>query len=122
MLPVSWFITSILVLTFATVAYASESYIGQFLFNYEGGSVYRLTVKDAKSLSWECIKGPEKGAQGIEKSERFKVADKIYFVSWVEKTGTQVSRVINLNTLKVYSTIIEGEERYVVTGNIVREK
>jgi phenolic acid decarboxylase len=54
--------------------------------------------------------------------ERFKVADKIYFVSWVEKTGTQVSQVINLNTLKVYSTIIEGEERYVVTGNIVSEK
>lgn len=116
------FITSILLLTFTAVACASESYIGQFLFNYEGGNVYRVTVKNAKSLSWECIKGPEKGAQGIENPERFKVADKIYFASWVEKTGIQVSRVINLNTLKVYSNIIEGEERYVVTGNIVSEK
>ncbi|WP_235559710.1 MULTISPECIES: MoaF C-terminal domain-containing protein [unclassified Methylophilus] len=115
-------ITSILLLTFTAVACASGSYIGQFLFNYEGGSVYRVILKDAMSLSRECIKGPEKGAQGIENPERFKVADKIYFSSWVEKTGIQVSRVINLNTLKVYSTIIEGEERYVVTGNIVSEK
>jgi hypothetical protein len=55
-------ITSILLLTFATVACASESYIGQFLFNYEGGNVYRVTVKNSKSLSRECIKGPEKSA------------------------------------------------------------
>ncbi|MFD1120921.1 phenolic acid decarboxylase [Methylophilus flavus] len=122
MLSVRSFIIGILLLTFTGVVCASESYIGQFLFNYEGGSVYRVTVKDAKSLSWECIKGPEKGAQGIEEPERFKVADKIYFVSWIEKTGIQVSQVINLNSLKVYSTIIDGKERYVVTGNIVREK
>jgi phenolic acid decarboxylase len=122
MLPVRSFIIGILLLNFTAVVCASESYIGQFLFNYEGGSAYRVTVKDTKSLSWECIKGPEKGAQGIEEPERFKVADKIYFVSWVEKTGIQVSQVINLNTLKVYSTIIDGKERYVVTGNIVREK
>ncbi|WP_229007080.1 hypothetical protein [Methylophilus sp. Leaf408] len=56
------FITSILLLTFATVACASGSYIGQFLFNYEDGNVYRVTVKNAKSLSREWIKGPEKSA------------------------------------------------------------
>ncbi|HSI28751.1 MAG: MoaF C-terminal domain-containing protein [Methylophilus sp.] len=116
------FIISILLVAFATATYASESYIGQFLFKYEGGSVYRVTVKDAKSQSWECIKGPEKGAHGIEKPERIQVADKIYFISWVEKTGIQVSQVINLNSLKVYSTIIDGKERYVLTGDIVREK
>jgi hypothetical protein len=63
LLPLRWFITSILLLTFTAVACASESYLGQFLFNYEGGSVYRVIVKDAKSLSWECIKGPEKGVK-----------------------------------------------------------
>lgn len=73
-------------------------------------------------MSWECIKGPEKGAHGIEKPDRSKVADKIYFVSWVEKTGIHVSQVINLNSLKVYSTIIDGKERYVVSGDIIREQ
>lgn len=122
MKPIHLFIISIFISTFANIAFASEAFIGQFLFKYDGGSVYRVTVKDAKSMSWECIKGPEKGAHGIEKPDRSKVAAKIYFVSWVEKTGIHVSQVINLNSLKVYSTIIDGKERYVVSGDIIREK
>jgi hypothetical protein len=81
-----------------------------------------VKVNDANSLSWACIQGPEKGANGIEKPDRLKVEDKIYFVSWVEKTGIHVSQVINLNTRKAHSTIIDGKERYVVSGDIVREK
>jgi phenolic acid decarboxylase len=50
------------------------------------------------------------------------VADKVYFATWVEKTGINVTQVINLNTMKVYSTIIDGKQRYVISGNIVREK
>ncbi len=107
---------------FASVACAAEPYIGQFLYQYEGGSVYRVTVKEGKSMSWLCIKGAEKGAHGTETPERFTVADKVYFASWVEKTGINVTQVINLNTMKVYSTIIDGKERYVISGNIVREK
>ena len=107
---------------FASVACAAEPYIGQFLYQYEGGSVYRVTVKEAKSMSWLCIKGDEKGAHGTETPDRFTVADKVYFASWVEKTGINVTQVINLNTMKVYSTIIDGKERYVISGNIVREK
>jgi phenolic acid decarboxylase len=116
------FIISFVISTFATKAYASDAYIGQFLYKYDGGSVYRLTVKDAKSMSWECINGSEKGANGIEKPERFKVVDKIYFVSWVEKTGINVSQVIDLKQMKVYSTIIDGKERYILKGIISREK
>jgi len=104
------------------IAHAGEAYIGQFLYQYDGGSVYRVLVKDTKSMTWSCIKGPEQGASGIEQTDRFKVADKIYFASWVEKTGTNVTQVLNLNTMKVYSTITEGKERYVISGTIVREK
>ncbi len=126
MQPVRVVIIGIFMSTIATVystaAFAAEAYIGQFLFKYDGGSVYRVTVNDAKSMSWQCIQGLEKGAKGVEKPDRFKVADQIYFVSWVEKTGISVSQVINLGTRKVYSTIIDGKERYVVAGDIVREK
>ncbi len=115
-------IISFCITSFSNAAYAAEAYIGRFLFKYDGGSVYRVIVNDANSLSWTCIQGPEKGANGTEKPDRFKVADKIYFVSWVEKTGINVAQVVNLNTRKVYSTIIDGKERYVVSGDIVREK
>jgi phenolic acid decarboxylase len=108
--------------TFAGAVLAKEAYTGRFLFKYDGGSVYRVVVNDAHTLAWQCIQGAEKGAYGLEKPERFKVAEQIYFVSWTEKTGTQVSQVINLNSLKVYSTIIDGNQRYVLSGDIVREK
>jgi len=115
-------ITAILFSSLVSAAHAAEPYIGQFLYQYAGDSVYRVTVKDDKTMAWQCIKGTEKGAHGIETPERFRVADKVYFASWVEKTGINVTQVINLNTMQVYSTIIDGKQRYVVTGNIVREK
>ncbi|HCU85195.1 MoaF-related domain-containing protein [Methylophilus sp. UBA6697] len=115
-------ITTILLSSLVTTAHAAEAYLGQFLYQYDGGSVYRVTVKEAKSMSWLCIKGDEKGAHGVETPERFAVADKVYFATWVEKTGINVTQVINLNTMKVYSTIIDGKQRYVISGNIVREK
>jgi phenolic acid decarboxylase len=107
---------------FMATAQASEAYIGQFLYKYDDGNIYRVTANDAKSMSWLCVEGSEKGANGIENPERFKVADKIYFVSWVEKTGIHVSQVINLKSMKVYSTIIDGKERYVLVGKVIREK
>lgn len=73
-------------------------------------------------MSWLCIEGDEKGAHGIETPQRFKVADKVYFASWVEKTGINVTQVINLHTMKVYSTITDGKQRFVISGNIVREQ
>lgn len=103
-------------------AQAAEALNGQFFYQYEGGSVYRVVVNDAKLMRWTCIQGPEKGASGTEHPDRFKIADNIYFASWVEKTGTNVTQVLNLNTMKVYSTITDGKERYVISGTIIREK
>ncbi|MFQ6405688.1 MoaF-related domain-containing protein [Methylophilus sp. 'Pure River'] len=100
----------------------NEAYIGQFIYQYEDGSFYRVLVKDNQSMTWTCVTGPEKGASGTEHPDRLKIADKIYFATWVEETGINVTQVINLNTMKVYSTIIDGKQRYVISGNIVREK
>lgn len=115
-------IASLLFLVFTSATHATEAYTGRFLYKYEGGNTYRVTVDDDKSMSWLCIEGSEKGANGIEKPERFKVADKAYFVTWVEKTGINVSQVINLKTMRIYSTIIDGKERYVLEGKVFREK
>lgn len=115
-------ITALLFSGLVSTAQAGEAYLGQFRYQYDGGSVYRVTVKDAQSMAWLCIEGDEKGAHGIETPERFTVADKVYFASWVEKTGINVTQVINLHTMKVYSTITDGKQRFVISGNIVREK
>ena len=115
-------ITSLLLSSLPLHAQASEAYQGQFLYQYEGGNVYRVTVNDAKSMVWKCIAGSEKGAHGMETPERIKVDDNIYFATWREETGINVTQVIDLKNMKVYSTIIDGKERYVLSGKIVREK
>ena len=112
----------LLIFSLSSVAQASENYIGQFLYKYKGGNTYRVTVNNSKTMKWECVEGSEKGASGEEMPQRFKVANKIYFATWVEKTGINVSQVVDLKNMKVYSTIIDGKERYVLEGNIIREK
>lgn len=101
---------------------AAESYIGQFVYRYEGGVAYRVTTKDNIEMRWECIEGPDKGAKGVEKPQRFKVDNKIYFATWTEQTGIQVSQALDFKSMKVYATIIDGKERYVLEGRITREK
>lgn len=112
----------LLISSLSSVAQASEAYIGTFLYKYKGGNTYRVIVSDRKIMKWECVDGSESGANGEEMPQRFKVADKIYFATWVEKTGINVSQVVDLKNMKVYSTIIDGKERYVLEGKIVREK
>jgi len=115
-------VIGLLACSLTSIAQASEAYIGQFLYKYKGGNTYKVTVNDSKTMKWECVEGSEKGARGEEKPQRFKITNKIYFVTWVEKTGINVSQVIDLKNMKVYSTIIDGKERYVLEGNVVRAK
>lgn len=98
----------------------NQPYIGEFFFRYNGGNTYRLTVPNDTDLRWECVDGSEVGANGTEKPQRFKVADNIYFATWVESTGVQVSQVLNFESNKVFATISEGKERYVLEGSIER--
>jgi phenolic acid decarboxylase len=115
-------ILCLLLAIFAPVVLASESYYGNFIYKYKDGDTYRVTVKDSKNMKWESIAGSEKGAFGIETPQRFKVNDNVFFVTWVEKSGINVTQVIDLKNMKVYSTIIDGKERYVLEGKVSRER
>jgi phenolic acid decarboxylase len=101
---------------------SKESYIGQFLYQYKAGNVYRVTANNSTKMQWECIKGSEVGAKGEETPQRFKVSKHVFYATWVEKTGIQVSQVIDFKGMKVYSTIVDGKDRYVLEGAVVREK
>ncbi len=112
----------LLLLAIPSQASAKEAYLGQFLYQYNGGNVYRVTVPNASKMTWECVEGSEKGAKGEETPQRLKVNNKVYFATWVEKTGISVTQVIDFQGMKVYSTIIDGKERYVLEGKVIREK
>jgi phenolic acid decarboxylase len=98
----------------------SELYLGTFLFKYHSGNTYKLVVPDKETLTWECVDGSEIGAHGTETPERFEVAPGIYFATWREKKGVNVSQALNFNSNTVFATIVEGHDRYVLTGDIER--
>ncbi|MEO7097889.1 MAG: MoaF C-terminal domain-containing protein [Luteolibacter sp.] len=100
----------------------SLSPIGTFVYKYADGPTYRVTIPNTESLTWECIEGAEKGAKGEEHPSRFTVDDGIFFATWIEKTGIIVTQVVNLKTNKVYTTIVEGKERYVLVGDISKDQ
>jgi len=98
-----------------------EPYLGQFVHRYSTGDVYRFDVKDATSLSWQCLAGAERGHSGQEQTERFKVADGIYFVAWIEQNGATITQVLNFNSNEVYTTAVHNETSSLLSGTIERE-
>ena len=54
-------------------------------------------------MKWECIEGSEKEAKGEEIPQRFRVNSKVFFATWVEKTGINVSQVIDFKNMKVFN-------------------
>lgn len=119
---IGYTVMALLLIGIAFSVQAKEAYIGQFLYQYKAGNVYRVTAKDSKTMQWECIKGSEVGAKGEETPQRFKVSKHVFYATWVEKTGIQVSQVIDFKRMNVYSTIVDGKDRYVLEGTVVREK
>ena len=98
-----------------------EPYLGQFVYRYSTGDVYRFDVKDSISLSWQCLAGAEQGRAGQEQPERFKVADGIYFVAWIEQNGATITQVLNFNSNVVYTTAVHNETSSLLSGTIERE-
>ncbi len=111
---------TLLILGTLSSTFAREPYVGTFLYQYKGGNAFRVTVPNDHKLIWKCISGGIKGTTGAEKPQRFKVADGIYFVTWIEKDGVSVSQAINYNTGKIFTTVINGTRRSVHQGTVKR--
>jgi len=94
----------------------------KFLYRYESGLEVIGDFKSNDYLEWECIKGPAKGQTGQESIHIFEISRNIYFVSWLEKSGTSVSQIVDLNKfmVRVFVTYDSGQGRqsFVDTGTL----
>jgi phenolic acid decarboxylase len=78
------------------------SFVGKSLhFRYASGLEVTGHYATASDLTWEALTGPSKGSKGTEKVHAQEVAPKVFFISWLEKSGTSVSQVLDLNQMKV---------------------
>ena len=85
----------------------------KLLFRYESGLEVVGRYASADTVEWEALTGPAKGTKGTERTHTREVAPGIFFVSWLESSGTTVSQVIDLDTHRVtaFVTYAAGAER-----------
>ena len=73
----------------------------KLLFHYESGLQVIGHYSSPTEVSWEALTGPAKGSTGTESVHMAEIAPSLFFVSWIEKSGTTVSQVLDLNEMVV---------------------
>jgi hypothetical protein len=73
-------------------------------------------------LEWEALTGPAKGTKGTEAIHTLEVAPNVFFVSWLENSGTTVSQVLDLGRGRVAGFVTydagQGRQNSFDTGTL----
>jgi hypothetical protein len=79
----------------------------KFSFDVDG-SITNYLFRNADSLTWEVLEGPEKGTSGQETYEAIRVAPDIYFVDFLKKSkpGQSLNIALDLGARK--ATLVVG--------------
>jgi hypothetical protein len=67
------------------------------LLRYQSGLQVIGHYRKSTEVTWEALTGPMKGSKGTEVVNMTEVAPNIFFVNWLEKSGTTVSQVLDLD-------------------------
>jgi hypothetical protein len=77
----------------------------KFLYIYRSGlRVEGEFLPDGK-VAWRALSGPAAGSNGTEIASIAEVRPDLWFVSWVESSGTTVSQTLDLHTMTVTSFV-----------------
>ena len=98
----------------------------KLLFHYESGLQVIGHYSTPTEVSWEALTGPAKGSKGIESVDMAEIAPNIFFVNWLEKPGTTVSQVLDLDRLVVTAFVTfdtpEGRQSLFDKGTLTEEQ
>ena len=73
----------------------------KLLFHYESGLEVIGHYSSPTEVSWEGLTGPAKGSRGKESVDLAEIAPNIFFVNWIEESGTTISQVLDLDRMVV---------------------
>ena len=99
------------------VASASDL-IGKTIEYRYGESVYHVTLDTESTLHWEAMAGEEKGAFEKETYVAEFIEPNIFFISWGEADGINVSQILDFNKGIVYNHLIRNREASMMQGEI----
>ncbi|HEY4366305.1 MAG TPA: phenolic acid decarboxylase [Steroidobacteraceae bacterium] len=100
------------------------NFVGKTIeIRYSSGLEVRARYDSTTAMTWEALSGPAKGRQGTEIIAAAEVAADVYFISWIEASGTSVSNVVDLGARTVHAYVTfqasEGRQGYLDHGTIV---
>jgi MoaF C-terminal domain len=76
------------------------SFVGRrILIKYESGLHVEAHYTNSTQVFWKAITGPEAGTTGTETIYALEVAPKVFFISWLEKSGVSVSQILDLERI-----------------------
>ncbi len=113
------FILSLLLLI-PTLSFAAHSALAgkTFIFQYSDGQHYLVNFYET-TLRWEGIQGDDYGKSENDEYRIRDVAPGIFLVNWTEKSEAYVDVVLNLNTMKVFSSGVQGKLGWFREGSIL---
>ena len=90
----------------------------RILLHYENGLEILGDYKSLTEVSWEALSGPAKGMKGTEKIQALEVSSDIFFINWLESSGTSVSQILDFNnsTMVAFSTYDSDKGRQQTLG------
>lgn len=97
----------------------------KLLFHYDSGLQVIGHYSTPTEVSWEALTGPAKGSKGTEAVHMAEVAPNVFFVNWLEKSGTTVSQVLDLTKLLATAFVTfdtpEGRQSMFDTGSLTEQ-
>ena len=80
---------------------------------YGSGLEVEAHYETTAQLHWKCLAGPAIGQSGTETIQCRTIREGLYFVNWVEKSGTTVSNLLDFfeNRVAAFVTYDAGSGR-----------
>jgi len=90
----------------------------KILLHYDNGLEIIGDYTSPTEISWEARSGPAKGMKGKETIRAVEVASDIFFISWLEASGTSVSQILDFNnsTMVAFTTYDSDKGRQSTLG------
>jgi phenolic acid decarboxylase len=106
------------VASLAVFASPSAPFVGKsYLYEYDGGQTYEIQFED-EALTWKGIKGFDAGTSERDEYQFFEVSPRVYLIHWKEKDLSFVDTVLNLETMRVYSSGHSGPDAWFRQGPV----
>lgn len=88
-----------------------------FQYDY-GAAVYKIHFTSEDALHWHCLEGDEQGREDDETYHVHALNADTFFISWIEKDGTGVSQVLNLQEMTVHCFLKVDKECIPLAGKV----